>query len=209
MTILSDVADPIHRPAAAVSVDAVSKVFGRGAQRTVALQNVSLDVAEGELLCILGRSGCGKSTLLNLIAGLEAPTQRVHQCRRACRRHDVPGCEPVPMAHGRGKHRSRVESLRCPTIRTKRSHRRIAGARAPARRASQASPRTIGRDASTRRARPVSRSGLPNPADGRAVRRARCHHARRDARSDRAHLGRARTHDRVRDAQCAGSRTAC
>ncbi len=75
MTILSDVADPIHRPAAAVSVDAVSKVFGRGAQRTVALQNVSLDVAEGELLCVLGRSGCGKSTLLNLIAGLEEPTR--------------------------------------------------------------------------------------------------------------------------------------
>lgn len=38
------------------------------------LDDVSLDVAHGEFLCLLGASGCGKSTLLNLIAGLEAPT---------------------------------------------------------------------------------------------------------------------------------------
>ncbi len=41
---------------------------------TAALDNVSLDVAAGELICIVGPSGCGKSTLLRLIAGLEAPT---------------------------------------------------------------------------------------------------------------------------------------
>jgi len=37
------------------------------------LNSVSLSIAEGEFLCILGASGCGKSTLLNLIAGLELP----------------------------------------------------------------------------------------------------------------------------------------
>jgi NitT/TauT family transport system ATP-binding protein len=39
-----------------------------------AVQDVSLDVAEGEFLCIVGPSGCGKSTLLNCIVGLVEPT---------------------------------------------------------------------------------------------------------------------------------------
>lgn len=41
--------------------------------RTHALDNVSLDVAAGELVSIVGPSGCGKSTLLRLIAGLDTP----------------------------------------------------------------------------------------------------------------------------------------
>ncbi|MEY2848668.1 MAG: hypothetical protein RI885_1333 [Actinomycetota bacterium] len=59
----------------AVRIDGVSKRFpGRRGQSTLALSPVSLDIADGEFLCILGRSGCGKSTLLNLIAGLEQPS---------------------------------------------------------------------------------------------------------------------------------------
>ncbi len=42
-----------------------------------ALQNVSLDLKEGELLSVLGPSGCGKSTLLNIVAGFLAPTDGV------------------------------------------------------------------------------------------------------------------------------------
>lgn len=53
----------------------VSKLF-RGARQTVtALEDINLQVEDGEFVCLLGASGCGKSTLLNLIAGLEKPTE--------------------------------------------------------------------------------------------------------------------------------------
>ncbi|GAA0971360.1 ABC transporter ATP-binding protein [Acrocarpospora macrocephala] len=61
-----------QRPA--VRLDAVSKVYGRGASSLLALDKVSLDAAQGEFVCLLGASGCGKSTLLNLVAGLDRPT---------------------------------------------------------------------------------------------------------------------------------------
>ena len=54
-----------------VALRNVSKVFGDG---TVAVDNVTLDVADGEFMVLLGPSGCGKSTLLRIIAGLEDPT---------------------------------------------------------------------------------------------------------------------------------------
>ena len=41
---------------------------------TPALQNIDLDIEQGEFVCIVGPSGCGKSTLLHLLAGLDRPT---------------------------------------------------------------------------------------------------------------------------------------
>ena len=58
----------------AVRVDAVSKVHGRGSGAVLALDAISLDVAPGEFVCVVGASGCGKSTLLSLVAGLDAAT---------------------------------------------------------------------------------------------------------------------------------------
>jgi NitT/TauT family transport system ATP-binding protein len=72
-------ADPVFPGSAAsprtvVSVADVTKSFGTGSQRVVALEGVTLDVAQGDFVCLLGASGCGKSTLLNLVAGLDKPT---------------------------------------------------------------------------------------------------------------------------------------
>lgn len=47
----------------------------RARRKTVALDGLSLGVAEGEFVCLLGPSGCGKSTVLDLLAGFEQPTR--------------------------------------------------------------------------------------------------------------------------------------
>ena len=58
----------------AARIEHVSKSFGRpGAQQHV-LDDITIDVAPGEFVCLLGASGCGKSTLLNLVAGLDRPS---------------------------------------------------------------------------------------------------------------------------------------
>jgi ABC-type lipoprotein export system ATPase subunit len=58
-----------------VRLEGVSKIYQRGASIIPAVQGVSLEVARGEFLAIMGPSGSGKSTLLNLIGGLDRPTE--------------------------------------------------------------------------------------------------------------------------------------
>jgi NitT/TauT family transport system ATP-binding protein len=60
--------------APSVSLTGVSKRFGTGGAAVTALQDVSLEVAPGRFVCLVGASGCGKTTLLNLVAGLDRPT---------------------------------------------------------------------------------------------------------------------------------------
>ena len=62
--------------AAAIRIRNVSHHFGEEGdpQRVVALRDATLEVARGELLCLIGPSGCGKSTLLSIAGGLLAPS---------------------------------------------------------------------------------------------------------------------------------------
>ena len=53
-----------------LKIDHVDKVFASGAQTTEVLKEVTLTIAKGEYVSIIGHSGCGKSTLLNIVAGL-------------------------------------------------------------------------------------------------------------------------------------------
>ncbi len=54
-----------------ISLRDVTKSYGQGAARTQVLKGVSLDIAHGELVALVGQSGSGKSTLLNIVGGLD------------------------------------------------------------------------------------------------------------------------------------------
>jgi NitT/TauT family transport system ATP-binding protein len=56
-----------------LAIENVSKNFQSASGTVLALDRVSLHVAEGEFVCLVGASGCGKTTMLNIIAGLEKP----------------------------------------------------------------------------------------------------------------------------------------
>jgi nitrate/nitrite transport system ATP-binding protein len=63
-----------------IEIHGVEQAFKTPKGRFVALREVSLNVAKGEFITLIGHSGCGKSTLLNLVAGLTTPTQGVLLC---------------------------------------------------------------------------------------------------------------------------------
>jgi len=58
-----------------IKVRHIRKVYHMGEERVIALDDVSLDIEKGEIVCFLGRSGSGKSTFLNMVAGLEKPSR--------------------------------------------------------------------------------------------------------------------------------------
>ena len=57
-----------------LSLDEVTMVFRSDGNSVEVLDRISLEVREGEFVCVLGPSGCGKSTLLNIVAGFIPPT---------------------------------------------------------------------------------------------------------------------------------------
>jgi putative ABC transport system ATP-binding protein len=58
-----------------ITISGVSRTFSSGERKYAALRNISLTIARGEYLGIIGKSGSGKSTLLNMITGIDKPDE--------------------------------------------------------------------------------------------------------------------------------------
>ncbi len=65
----------VPQPKESIALNGVFRSYANSrGSFTPALQNIDLEIEQGEFICIVGPSGCGKSTLLHLIAGLDRPT---------------------------------------------------------------------------------------------------------------------------------------
>ncbi len=65
----------LDQPATAVVCRAVTKEFGDGDAKVMALRGVDMEVYSGQMTLLVGQSGCGKTTLISIIAGLLDPTE--------------------------------------------------------------------------------------------------------------------------------------
>ncbi len=83
-----------------ISVKNLRKAYKLGRESVIALNNINLDIKQGEVCCILGTSGSGKSTLLNMLAGLEKPTKGAVFIGK----HNISRFSEVRLARFRQKH---------------------------------------------------------------------------------------------------------
>ena len=72
----------------------VSKIYSTSSIETTALDEVSLDIDEGEFVAVMGPSGCGKSTLMNILGMIDAPTTGGYYFFD----HDISGYSPQRLA---------------------------------------------------------------------------------------------------------------
>ncbi|MFW6381394.1 MAG: ABC transporter ATP-binding protein [Bacillota bacterium] len=61
--------------ASILELDSIEQDYRHQGQNLAVLENINMQVKDGEFICIIGPSGCGKSTLFNIMAGLEQPRQ--------------------------------------------------------------------------------------------------------------------------------------
>jgi putative ABC transport system ATP-binding protein len=85
---------------ALVEINEVHKTFQRDTQRIDVFTGITLDIAEGSFLALMGPSGSGKSTLLNLLAGLDRPTSGTVRVAGA----EVSAMTPAQLAPWRARH---------------------------------------------------------------------------------------------------------
>lgn len=57
-----------------ITIDGLTKIFYKRGESVSALQQIDLEIMDGEFVCLVGPSGCGKTTLLRILAGLEKPS---------------------------------------------------------------------------------------------------------------------------------------
>ncbi len=146
---------------AALSLSQVRRVYSGG---RLALADVSLRIADGEFVSLLGASGCGKSTVLRLLSGLDMPTSGTivaRPARRGGTRLRVPGRRADALGQRAPQRRTAADAAR-------RTRRR--DARARGRRAAGGRPRRFGR---RRAARALGRHEDARVAGARAGHRRR------------------------------------
>ena len=68
----TDSTRPQETPPPLIVLQGVTKTYRQGTAQVHALQDVSLDIADGDFVAVTGKSGCGKSTLLHVMGGLES-----------------------------------------------------------------------------------------------------------------------------------------
>ncbi|MCU0566044.1 MAG: nitrate ABC transporter ATP-binding protein [Oculatellaceae cyanobacterium Prado106] len=61
-------------PSAFLEIDNVAKIYPTKTGEYTVLENVNLNIQQGEFICLIGHSGCGKTTLLNMVSGFATPT---------------------------------------------------------------------------------------------------------------------------------------
>src|SRR5690349_10435840 len=83
-----------------IEIEALGRDYVDGPRRLTVLDDVSLTIADGELIAITGPSGSGKSTLLGLLAGLDRPTRG----RVVIDGHDLSTMGEDALARFRGRH---------------------------------------------------------------------------------------------------------